>query len=351
MKYLCLILTAITFLTSFVAAEAHHSFAATFIEDETIQVEGVVTEFSFRNPHVLIYLDVMNDDGTTTNWMSEGSSATALRRTGWSRDSFEKGDLLRVSGNATRDGSPMVSIEKVEVLDPNDRSSTAIFEPGGYGGSGRERAREPETIPLKLADGRPNLTGNWLENRTERKGRPGEQDPPLPWNGTGAALQTDWNPANDPQVFCDPPGVVRQASWTPHPIRIIQNDDHIVFEYEEYGGRRVIKLSDELPQPGAKSHLGDAVAHYEGDTLVVRNVNLLGNPTGTSGNRLSDQTTTTEVYRRADDPRYGAQVAIKTTITDPGHLQEPWVIERLKMYAANYEFIENDCRPPLRERN
>ncbi len=183
------------------------------------------------------------------------------------------------------------------------------------------------------------------------KGRPGDEDPPLPWNEKGESVQASWDPTDDPQVFCDPPGVVRQASWTPHPIRIIQNDDHIVFEYEEYGGRRVISLGNDLPPPGEKSHLGDAVAHYEGDTLVVRNVNLLGNPTGTSGNRLSDQATTSEVYSRADDPKYGAQISIKTTITDPGHMQEPWVIERIKMYEANYEFIENDCRPPLRERN
>ncbi len=182
MKYLYRILIATGFLTLSVAAQAHHSFAATFSGDETIQVEGVVTEYSFRNPHVLIYLDVTNDDGSTTNWMSEGGAATSLRHSGWSRETFSEGDHVRVTGNSTRDGSPMVSIVRVEVLDPNDGSVVAIAEPGGYGEPGAPAVREPETMPMKLADGRPNLTGNWLQNRGLRRGKPGSEDPPLPWN-------------------------------------------------------------------------------------------------------------------------------------------------------------------------
>lgn len=49
------------------AANAHHSFAAIFKEGETIAVEGVVTSFSFKNPHILIYLDVTDENGAVTN--------------------------------------------------------------------------------------------------------------------------------------------------------------------------------------------------------------------------------------------------------------------------------------------
>ena len=45
---------------------AHHSFQATFDSDVTVTVDGVVKDFRFRNPHVLIYLDVTNDDGSVT---------------------------------------------------------------------------------------------------------------------------------------------------------------------------------------------------------------------------------------------------------------------------------------------
>ena len=49
-------------------ANAHHSFAATFKADAVISVEGVVAEFRFKNPHVLVYLDVTNEDGSVTQW-------------------------------------------------------------------------------------------------------------------------------------------------------------------------------------------------------------------------------------------------------------------------------------------
>ena len=91
-----------------VVAFAHHSSTSTFSADETISVDGVVTEFRFRNPHVLVYLDVTNADGSVTNWMSEGPSATSWKRSGWAPDSLKPGDILRVAGNSTLDGSPMV---------------------------------------------------------------------------------------------------------------------------------------------------------------------------------------------------------------------------------------------------
>ena len=65
-----------------VAVSAHHSFSANFKVDDKITVSGTVAKFSFRNPHVLIYFNVENDDGTMTRWISEAGSATNMRRKG-----------------------------------------------------------------------------------------------------------------------------------------------------------------------------------------------------------------------------------------------------------------------------
>ena len=53
---------------------AHHAFSANFKADETSTIEGTITEFRFRNPHVLIFLDVTDDNGGITSWMAEGLS-------------------------------------------------------------------------------------------------------------------------------------------------------------------------------------------------------------------------------------------------------------------------------------
>ena len=324
-------------------ARAHHSFQATFKSDARIEVQGVVTKFSFRNPHIIVYLDVTNADGSTTNWMSEGAAATLMRRSGWDQDTIKAGDLIRVHGDSTHDGSPMVSIDSIDILDPEDRSIVRTV--------GRDRSRDPAptkaaALPLKLANGQPNLTGAWT-NHGMRDGRP--RRPNISFNDVGLEIQAAYDKANDPQVFCDPPGLIRQVG-TPHPIRITQFDDRVLIEYEEYAGRREVYLGTEKAPVGIRTHLGDSVARYEGDTLIVETVNLLSNQISPEGNRLSDQATTTETYKRADSEEYGPTISIQTVVSDAEHLTEDLVMNRNKMSAGEYEFIENDCQQPLRER-
>jgi len=346
-------------------AIAHHSFQATFDSDVTVTVDGVVKDFRFRNPHVLIYLDVTNDDGTVTNWMAEGSSATGWRRAGWKNGSLKPGDKLRVTGNATHDGSPMVSIDEFALLDSSGKTVIANLstdeDPAvSLGQSSQasyvESSSELYFMPPKLPTGEPNFSGTSMQEeqlvpRFEGEGRgPDKNDPPMPYNQAGEAALAAADIANDPQVFCDPPGVVRQAGYTPYGFKLQQYADHITIEYEEYGSRRSIFFGDELPKPGVRSHLGDSVARYEGDTLVIETVNLLANLSGHRGKPISDEARVTEVYTRTDNPEFGTVVQTETTVTDPKFLTEPWTIKRYKLYSPEYEFIENECTPPLRER-
>jgi hypothetical protein len=343
-------------------AIAHHSFQATFDSDVTVTVNGVVKDFRFRNPHVLIYLDVTNDDGTVTNWMAEGSSATGWRRAGWKNGSLNPGDRLRVTGNATHDGSPMVSIEEFALLDSTGTTVIANLsndeDPAVSLGQSEQVASVDDSadvyvMPLTLPTGEPNFSGTSMQEKRLEPGEgggPDKNDPPMPYNQAGEAALAASDIANDPQVFCDPPGVVRQAGYTPYGFKLQQYPDHITIEYEEYGSRRSIFFDDKLPKPGARSHLGDSVARYEGDTLVIETVNLLANYSGHRGKPISEDARVTEVYSRIDTPEFGSAVLTETTVTDPKFLTEPWTIKRYKLYGSNYEFIENECAPPLRER-
>ena len=334
---------------------AHHSFSATFQENAKITREGVVTKFSFRNPHVLVYFDVTNDDGSITNWVSEGGAATLMRRRGWSKDSITPGDTIRVFGDSTHDGSPMTSIDSIDIIDPQSREVlTALVEQEGQGQENRPaRGQQNNTVvkaapmPLRLPNGQINLSGAWT-NHGMANGRP--VPPNISFSDAGQAVQDAFVLANDPQVFCDPPGLVRQAGFTPHPIRITQLEDRVVFEYEEFGGYREV-FFDDRAHVGYNTHLGDSIAYYEGDSLVVETTNLLENQASPDGDSLSTQTTTKEVYSRDDNDTYGPIVLLTFYATDPLYTTEMVVMTRQKMSTgANYDFIENDCHAPLRER-
>ena len=57
---------------------AHHSFTAAYESGKRIEVEGVVKEFVWRNPHSFVRVDVTTKDGKTETWSLEWVSSTQL---------------------------------------------------------------------------------------------------------------------------------------------------------------------------------------------------------------------------------------------------------------------------------
>lgn len=84
---------------------AHHSFAAEFDRDQAMKVTGTVTKVEWTNPHIWIYVDVKNPDGTVTNWAFQGGPPSYLTRSGWSKSDLKSGDTINIQGFRAKDGS------------------------------------------------------------------------------------------------------------------------------------------------------------------------------------------------------------------------------------------------------
>ncbi|MBX2849450.1 MAG: hypothetical protein KTR16_14085 [Acidiferrobacterales bacterium] len=327
-------------------AFAHHSKSATYKSDAPIEVQGVVTNFSFRNPHILIRLEVTNSDNSITEWVVEGGAATGYRGRGWDNETFKPGDLVQVNGASTIDGSPMVHMNNIQHVDAQT-GKVAATENQRRERPRPQQARVPLELPLHLADGIPNVSGFWGGHRISPYNPP--KDPQFVYNEAGSLRQAAISRTNDPQVFCERPGLIRQGSLTSYVVSLEQLDDRVIFEYEEYGFSRTIYFDDRNAK-GVHSHFGDSVARYEGDTLVIETTNLLPDWASPEGNRLSDQTKVVERYRRADEAQHGALLHIESTISDPVFLQEDYVLTNIKLAIPEIDFIENGCEPPLRDR-
>ncbi len=98
-------------------ATAHHSFAVHFVADKIVHVTGVVTEFSFRNPHGVITLAVDGSDGKSQEWKAETNSPNILRRRGWSEKSIKPGDRITVEGYPSRDGANYLRLSRATFPD------------------------------------------------------------------------------------------------------------------------------------------------------------------------------------------------------------------------------------------
>lgn len=91
---------------------AHHGVAR-FDMRRTAAVMGIVTQYDFINPHIHIYFDVKNDNGTVDKWDAEGSSPNMMRRNGWTSHTVKPGDQITATGRPAKDGSPSMRLDKL----------------------------------------------------------------------------------------------------------------------------------------------------------------------------------------------------------------------------------------------
>ena len=86
-------------------AFAHHGSSISYQLDKTITLEGIVTEWDYRNPHPQIYFDVKDKDGTVAHWATELLSTPLMLRNlnaGWSRDTVKPKDKILLVCNPSR---------------------------------------------------------------------------------------------------------------------------------------------------------------------------------------------------------------------------------------------------------
>jgi hypothetical protein len=73
-----LVVGALVLLAAPVAA--HHTFSAYYIEKDTIEIEGEVIEFQYRNPHAWIHVQGRDLFGREARYAAEWVSTAQLER-------------------------------------------------------------------------------------------------------------------------------------------------------------------------------------------------------------------------------------------------------------------------------
>lgn len=134
-KFALFVLTA-GLLTSFEAAQAHHSFAAEFDGNKAVRLVGKLTKIEWTNPHSYFYLDVTTDSGKVSNWGCEAGAPGTLSRRGFQRGDIKIGDTIVVDGYLAKDGSHLIDARRVTLPDGRTVSGGSA----GDGGPGDDPA-------------------------------------------------------------------------------------------------------------------------------------------------------------------------------------------------------------------
>ena len=221
----------------------------------------------------------------------------------------------------------------------------------------------------RAADGKPDLSGVWIATGALRlmageaelaaarqfdiaAGRapapPAEPPPYTPEADKRRQYYLDRRGIDDPMARCLISGVPR-ISFRPLPFQIVQMPGQMIFLYETHHAFRIIPTDGRAhPDDIEPSYLGDSVARWDGDTLVV-DVTRFTPYTwfDRSGNFHSDGLHVTERYTALgrDAIQYEARIEDAKVFT------RPWTI-RLPLYRRiepNAQLIPFRCMEMVEE--
>ena len=229
-------------------------------------------------------------------------------------------------------------------------------------------APTPVFVPIRDADGHPDLSGVWqtlgsahwnLEGHSASKGPvtnvlgalggiPGGvsviDGGTIPYRESALQRRADnlaqWAKL-DPVVKCYIPGIPR-STYMPLPFQIVQSGNKIFIAYEWGSNSRVIHMDRPNTEAEIPSWMGYSLGRWEGDTLVV-NVTAQMPDTwfDSAGNYHGENLVVTERYTLKDQ----SHIAYEATIEDPDVFTSPWTI-RMPLYRRvedNARILEFKC--------
>lgn len=310
--------TLVCVLAPLHVALAHHANTPHYDASKAVSIEGVVSDFKFVNPHVVVYVDMANEDGTVSTWNCAFTAATALRRNGWSKDLFSAGDIVRIQGSAAR-RDPLGCWFTGAVLEDGRRvSRRGVIE-----------GMEPfEIEPVTAPDGPDRLSGNWRPAPRTR-GRNNSGQPPIRTQGAvltdegAAALEHYDQRFDDPSLWCSSASLIRVWGETGMVNQIEMLDDKIIIRHQYMDTVRTVHLNTSKPPDGFEpSMTGYSIAHFDGPDLVIQTTAFkAGVLRPHPGTLHSDEMRISERLILSED---GSELRRDYVVTDPLYFKEPY---------------------------
>ena len=348
------------------SAWAHHS-RGNFDLEEVVEFQGVITEYTWRNPHAFATLAVETDSGGTEELLLELNSIAVLSREGWTRETLNVGDEVTVFANPDFDRSKNLFYSNYWVLPDGSLLASA---PGSAPDVVPTRSRRQIDRTARSQD----LSGIWrAEGRFFGGGGmgmgmgmgmgPGNASPPamslggqtaavgLPVTARGQAELDAWDVEDNPWFRCEPKTPPWLFSGVGAHRFIRDSEDEIIIRHEINEVERIVFLGMSSHSSGTEpSHLGHSIGWFEGETLVVDTAFFAPAQWGIgSGVSSSERKHLTERFTLIDD---GRRLRFEYTIEDPVYLTEPVSLSQTFGLDPGYPWQEEyGCDPEASSRH
>ncbi len=299
-----------------VVASAHHSNAE-YDRDAIREIEGELTEVSWRNPHVRFTVRAPDADGQLHDWALETSTVYVLGRLGLDGSRFPESGTVRAAGWASRTRPAM---RVTNMLLP-DGTEVLLAGAAGNRWSGKFAG---ELVNTRANRAERDLFRVWSAEDPGTFGRTIEQSEVRLTES--ARARANAGAEFDP---CVPQGMPT-LMYNPLPIEFIDRGDTIELRMTSFGVVRTIHLTADIDDTTiTPSDHGFSVGRRIGDALEVRTSRVSWPYFDDDGTPQSPNVELLERFTLIDDK---STLAYSLTVIDPASFVEP--------ITASWEWVD-----------
>ncbi|HEY5623655.1 MAG TPA: DUF6152 family protein [Gammaproteobacteria bacterium] len=278
---------------------AHHAFITEFEADLEGEVEGIVTEVLWANPHIRYGVEVTSADGSVEEWfLQPPGNLPTYRRENWFEDTVQVGDAIRATGNLGRDGVKRLYATCI-FLESGRRLGRCVSA-----GTVSEITADPDidytVTPNEYAV---DISGYWI-NRYKFRATVDDLEPkPMPLTAEAAAIYDGRRFGDDDVLRCLSPGLPR-IFGSPYPMEVLDAGDHYFMIFLQDNTPRWVWMDGRSASADHPlTSMGFSVGRWEDRTLVIETTHLEPGWLDGSGYPMTggDGTRIVELWTVADD--------------------------------------------------
>ena len=248
-------------------------------------------------------------------------------------------------------------------------ATSALLSVSAFAQAPKQATPQKSSAIPRTASGKPDLTGVWQGGSTQRgsweeanggtgvggsgrdpaapvalssNDRPAGREgaPYQPWAAKKVLEAYNRRGIDDPTSRCLPAGIPRTVTLGLFPQQFVQTPTQIIMLYEYMNVFRVIPFTSKHPDDIIPSYLGNGIARWEGDTLVVDSIGY-NDQTWLAGTGTfhTDALYTVERFTRVDKDRINYEI----TMEDPNVLTKPWTLQSSLMLREGTRLEEYTC--------
>lgn len=351
---IALIFTIISSLFLNFTAFAHHSDAG-IDESKSVELQGTVKEFRWRQPHVYLEIETI-ENGEPVSWGIQFVGINILTRQGWTKDTLTSGDPVIVQAHPALSGRKFGKMQSITRSDGSPVVVTAETEEVALVSAesmhGRWSGRNPSQAANNNAPPPPPLLVD-PEHESEDKSCSGGFDCFFIQNLvlTDAAKQArasyDALSSENPESTCvgrPTPAALASSRGYLQEWDLSEQAEKIIIHSEWFNEKRTVWMDGRShPDPSETFVTGHSIGQWLDDTLIVDTRNFddhrspyqIGVPSGSQKHVI-------ERYTLSDDK---TAIHVEFMLEDPEFIAKPLVRKSTLYHSAHMQMHTADCDP------